>query len=72
MMLLFLAQAVFTGNQACAPCHKAIFDNYQRTPMARSSGRVAGDVQPGTFRHRESGSTYKISQDGMVDGLKLS
>ena len=50
MMLLFLAQAVFTGNQACAPCHKAIFESYQRTPMAQSSGAVTGDEDSETAK----------------------
>ncbi|MEO8126091.1 MAG: multiheme c-type cytochrome [Bryobacteraceae bacterium] len=71
MMFLLLAQAVFTGNQACAPCHKAIFASYQRTPMARSSGVVSGRVPPGTFRHSESAITYTITEDGTIGGRKL-
>jgi len=72
MMLFFLAQAVFTGNQACAPCHNWIFESYERTAMARSSGVVTGGVPPGTFRHAESASKYTITGDGMIGGRKLN
>ena len=72
MMLFLLAQAVFTGNQACAPCHKGIFESYQRTPMARSTGLVTGGVPPGTFRHAESATTYTITAEGMAGGRKLN
>jgi len=70
-MLLFLAQAVFTGNAACASCHKQIFESYERTPMARSSGPVKGGVPPGRFRHAESGATYAITADGTANGRRL-
>ena len=33
------------GNQACRPCHQAIYESYSRTAMARPSG--TGGHQPG-------------------------
>jgi tetratricopeptide (TPR) repeat protein len=38
--MLLLAAAVFVGSASCQPCHRKIFDDYSKTPMARSSGRV--------------------------------
>jgi tetratricopeptide (TPR) repeat protein len=38
--MLLLAAAVFAGSASCRPCHTRIFDDYAKTPMARSSGRV--------------------------------
>src|SRR2546423_891183 len=38
--MLLLAAAVFVGSASCQPCHKRIVEDYARTPMARSSGRV--------------------------------
>lgn len=66
-MMLFLAtQALFVGNRACAPCHAEIFQAYSSTPMARSSGVVAGDVPAGAFKHDNSGTAYRIEEDGHV------
>ena len=75
MMILLLAQAaVFTGNKACELCHKAIFENYRRTPMARSSGPVAGGggVPPGAFRHTASGINYRVDSRGIAAGRKFT
>ncbi len=65
-MMLLLAQAVFVGNAACAPCHTQIVQSYRTTPMARSSGRVSGDVPYGSFRHAASGVAYHIDAAGSV------
>lgn len=72
LLQLFVAQAAFTGNQSCKPCHQAVFENYQRTPMARSSGIVADDVPTGKFRHDASNTSYNISRQGSVAGRTLS
>ncbi len=40
-MIPLLAVAVFVGSQQCRVCHADIAEAYARTPMARSSGRVA-------------------------------
>jgi hypothetical protein len=66
MMLLLAAQALFVGNQACRPCHAEIHRAYTATPMAMSSGRVAGDVTAGSFRHGPSAVEYRIDSSGAV------
>ena len=41
--------ADFVGNQACSPCHAAIFRAYTQTPMAQSSGKVGAEDRKETF-----------------------
>jgi hypothetical protein len=67
-MILMLAAvpALFTGNQACAPCHAEIVRAYSGTGMAHSSGRVASGVTPGSFRHAAAGVSYEIDTAGRV------
>ncbi len=38
--MLLLAAAVFVGSPACRPCHAGIAETWERSPMARSSGRA--------------------------------
>ncbi|MGH9722888.1 MAG: cytochrome c3 family protein, partial [Bryobacteraceae bacterium] len=64
--MMLLAQVLLAGSAACAPCHTAIVRTYNATPMAQSSGRVSGDVHPGSLRHAASGITYRIDADGTV------
>ncbi len=66
MMLLLLAGALYTGNGSCEPCHAEIVRSYSSTPMAQSSGRVAGGLAPGELRHAASGTRYSINADGDV------
>ena len=53
----------YAGSKSCLPCHKAIYDNYVRTPMGRSigtpdaallqsppGGTIGGKVNAGPFR----------------------
>jgi cytochrome c-type biogenesis protein CcmH/NrfG len=60
--------ADFVGNNACAPCHAAIFRSYMRTPMAQSSGKV-GTEDPkeifdrGEFRDARGAFSYKVAPD---------
>jgi predicted CXXCH cytochrome family protein len=49
-----------TGGQACAACHREIYDSYQATGMARSSGRVASIDAEGSFEHKASDVKYRI------------
>src|SRR3954452_13237590 len=58
-----------TDSAACAPCHAAIYRNYMRTSMARSSGRVeAADLgekfDRNEFRHDLSGVRYRVEHAG--------
>jgi predicted CXXCH cytochrome family protein len=59
----------YVGNEACARCHAAIFESYQRTAMAHASGpaidTVASDaVTPVEFDHKPSGVHYRIYREG--------
>jgi len=54
-----------SGDQACARCHAAIYDSYQRTSMAHASGPAIDALTPAEFTHKESGVHYRIfSEDG--------
>jgi len=60
--------ADFVGNNACAPCHAAIFRTYMRTPMAQSSGKVGTQDLKETFDHVEfrddrGAFSYTVSPD---------
>ena len=65
-VLFLLAFATFVGNDACKPCHADIVRKYEATPMARSTGPIAGNIPRGTFKHAASGQEYAISRDGRV------
>src|SRR5260370_33414021 len=58
--MLLLAGAVFAGSASCRPCHTKIFDNYAKTPMARSSGRV-DSVTPAQFS--AAGHRYRVENN---------
>jgi predicted CXXCH cytochrome family protein len=54
-------------NAACAKCHQAIYDRYQKTPMANASGLAADGFLPGSFTHEGSGVSYRMAErDGRV------
>ncbi len=50
----------YVGSEACARCHAAIYESYQRTAMARASGAAIDAVTPAEFTHKESGVHYRI------------
>lgn len=50
----------YVGNQACAPCHSAIYESYQRTSMAHASGPAIDGFMPAEFTHKDSGVHYRI------------
>lgn len=52
------------GNQACRPCHEAIYDSYSRTAMARTSGAALAELIEGSFDHAPSGVSYRILRRG--------
>ena len=64
--MMLLVTALYVGNNACAPCHAKIFEQYSATPMARTSGRVSGNLPAGAFRHAASGVEYRIDPRGEV------
>ena len=50
----------YVGNEACARCHSAIYESYERTAMARASGPAIDVLTPAEFTHKESGVHYRI------------
>jgi hypothetical protein len=59
----------YAGSQACAPCHRAIYESYGRTPMALSaappgSGIVRETFGNASFTEAKSGWRYRVSPDG--------
>jgi hypothetical protein len=54
-------------DQACEPCHAAIYKSYQQTAMAHASGPSKGNAIPGEFTHAPSHVKYKVfEEDGRV------
>ena len=52
------------GNQACAACHKAIYDSYSQTAMARTSGPALANLIEGADHHAASDVTYRVYREG--------
>jgi hypothetical protein len=67
MLLLAAIPVLFVGNQACAPCHSAIFRSYAPTPMATSSSRELPLLTPGSFTHARSRVRYEIHSTGLIE-----
>jgi tetratricopeptide (TPR) repeat protein len=53
-------QSGHSGDEACARCHSAIYDSYQKTPMAHASGPAIDGLTPAEFTHKDSGVHYRI------------
>lgn len=59
------ASSLEDPDAVCASCHRAIFERYEKTAMARGSGAAAAALLPGTFHHASSGIDYSIfERDG--------
>jgi predicted CXXCH cytochrome family protein len=52
--------AAQNSDAACASCHRKIFEQYEKTPMAHASGRASDGVIPGAFTHPASGIHYRL------------
>jgi predicted CXXCH cytochrome family protein len=69
MTLVLMSGTVYgeTGSVACTACHREIYDSYQATGMARSSGSVASIDTEGSFEDKASDVKYRVfRQDGAV------
>ncbi len=55
-----LVQTLGNPDMVCAGCHREIYDNYERTPMARGSGMAVDGLLQGGFLHAPSGIRYSI------------
>ena len=60
------------GNQACRPCHEAIYESYSRTAMARTSGAALPALIEGSFEHAPSGVSYRVLRRGQTGVLAYS
>ncbi len=60
------------GNQACRPCHEAIYESYSRTAMARTSGRALPGLIEGSFEHPPSRVSYRVFRQGETGVLSYS
>jgi Tfp pilus assembly protein PilF len=57
--------AAGSADAACAGCHRAIYEHYKATPMARASGVAMDGMMEGSFTHAASGVHYRIfERDG--------
>jgi tetratricopeptide (TPR) repeat protein len=62
-----LAASSADPNAACASCHRAIYEQYRHTPMARASGPAADGFLPASFHHEASGVSYRVvNRDGRI------
>jgi len=66
--LPFLSAATGAGSQACAECHRAIYDTYSQTPMATSSGTagrapIRESFDRAAFTHAPTGFRYRVYPD---------
>lgn len=60
----FASRDGYVGSKACAHCHAAIYESYQRTSMAHASGPALDSLIPADFTHKESGVHYRIYSEG--------
>ncbi len=51
-------------DRSCAGCHAAIYKQYERTAMARSSGLAADGLIPGSYFDPSSGVQYRVGRQG--------
>jgi hypothetical protein len=58
------ASPTAVGNEACAPCHRAIYETYSQTAMARTSGPALPNLIEGSFHHAPSGVSYRVYRQG--------
>jgi hypothetical protein len=60
LLLMVPVASAENSDAVCANCHKAIYDSYQATPMARASGLASEGLLPGEFTHADSGVHYRL------------
>jgi hypothetical protein len=66
LLLAAAGAAQTTGSAVCASCHRAIYDSYRTTPMARSARKLDAAAVPerfdrSSFTHAGSGYRYRVS-----------
>ncbi len=58
--------ALENPDAACAGCHREIYAKYERTPMARASGRANDGLLTGGFTHEASDVTYRVGAENGI------
>lgn len=48
----------------CSSCHRDIYEQYSKTPMANASGPAIDGVISADFRHTQSGVHYRVYSEG--------
>jgi len=56
--------AEIDSDARCAPCHREIYEQYSKAPMANASGPAIDGVIPADFRHSPSGVHYRVYSEG--------
>jgi predicted CXXCH cytochrome family protein len=56
-------EAARDADAACASCHRAIYERYEKTPMAHASGAAADGFLAADYLHGASGIRYRITED---------
>ena len=53
-----------TPDSQCAACHRAIYEKYEQTPMARASGPASNGLIEADFHQPTAGVEYRIRRAG--------
>ena len=56
----------------CATCHRAIYERYEQTAMARGSGVASSALLPGSFHHDASDIDYRVFARGGVAWMSFA
>ncbi len=82
-VVAFVSAALLSAadDQICATCHRAIYDSYESTPMARSGGAVSREEAPagsgaeftasGATFHLDPAAGLRITADGRTASQRL-
>ncbi len=63
--LAYAASPEANPDAACATCHRAVYDHYEKTPMRQASGPAMDGLIAGSFTHQASGIHYTLfTRDG--------
>ena len=63
LLITLAGMAQTSPDNACAPCHRDLYDRYQQTPMARASGSTSDRLtSPARYTHTPSQIDYTIDR----------
>ena len=70
VVVLAIAGLAFGAkDEVCATCHRAIYESYETTPVARSSGSVTAEQAPSDSGQafEAAGANFRIGPDAAVE-----